>query len=632
MSIYENNLIALSAVDKDLADKLKSITTNENYEVFVTDVEYLSDLNIVDNRDATTIDNSTDSINNKLKEFEKFDNYYSLYFFGIGSGVFYEKLLTNTIHKKIYIFEPELELVYVVLNLIDFSKDILERRLIIKPSADINLFKVKQLIDSQSALYVKKYNLDIYSNYYDKYFDEIKKVNDAILLYFKHYLQDRGDSLEDTLIGFKHSSNRMLEMFKHPSMFRVLESLKNRKHAIMVSTGPSLEKQLPILKKYKDYLTILCVDASFPVLYKEGIKPDIVLAMERVPEVANFFKDVPAEFHKDVIFMLATVCHDEAFDSIKEGGIVCPYLRADEHNMNLGLEKWGYLGGGLSGANYLFNFAALANFENFVFIGQDLAFAKDGSSHAKGHVFGTDGNKIDEEFDGYLPAYGGNGKVATQKYWRLFLNDFVVAIELSKKVTNMQVYNATEGGARISNAVEIPFKTFCEDILDTKVKKTQLDVKYPLKTQVQKTTSKYIAKQKENLKLAKSVRKYAKKSFNLVELFLDRIKEFNNEELIQNVKDKELDELLNKIYIVKGKYSNPAFIHNFSSLFMSYLQHVEFDIAAAKTMRENTSEAIKLKKINYIKVHYEWLFRLWGSLDKIIEILEDSISSKNPYI
>jgi len=629
MSVFENNLIALSEIDSELEQSLRKIESNKLFEVFLPQGEPLENIQIVDHRDNTAINHSLDDIPKKLQEYEQYDNYHTLYFFGIGSGLFFQKLLQNVNHKKIYIFEPEIELIYIVMNLIDFSADILQKRLIIKLSNNINLYKIKKFIDRESSFYLKKYNLDIYSNYYDKYMDEIKRLNDVILLLFKHILQDKGDSLDDTLVGYKHSIDMMLPMFKQPSLSKVLNSVKKRKHAVLVSTGPSLEKQLPLLKKYQDYFTILSVDASFPVLYRAGIKPDIVLAMERVPQVANFFIDIPAEFQKDVVFMLATVCHDDAFKSLKEGAIICPYLRADTHNMALKLNDWGYIGGGLCGANYMFNFAVNAEFENLVFIGQDLAFSKDGSSHANGHVFGTDGNKIDEEFDGYLPAYGGDGEVATQKYWRLFLNDFVFQISYSKDHKNMEVYNATEGGARIGGTIEIPFKQYCEDILDTVIEKDQIDLKYPSEDEIKEVTLKYLELQNEHLKLIKSIKKKAKRNVKIVEKFLDKIKDLTDKEIIDKVKNAEIDSQLKKIYDVRNKYANPIFINAFSTLFMSYLSHLDFDIAAVKTMRENTSEAIKRKKINYIKVNYEWLYRLWGSLDKIIEILESSISPRD---
>lgn len=626
---FQNNLVALAQVDPKLEQSLRQIKTNDIYEVFLLENESLENIKIADKRDFTLVDkNYAQDVYTKLKKYEEFDNYHSLYFFGIGSGVFYKNLLKNPNHKKIYIFEPELELIYIVLNLIDFSAELLTKKIVVKLTQDVDFVSIKQLINENSLLYLKKYYFDIYSDYYDKYSVEAKRINNAILLVFKHALQDKGDSLEDTLIGYKNSTRRMLYMFEQPSLLSLTTAIKGRKNAVMVSTGPSLVKQLPLLKKYRDYFTILSVDASYPVLYNAGIKPDIVLAMERVPEVSKFFEDIPKEFQQDVIFMLATVCHDDAFNSIKKEALLLPYLRADSHNTTMQLNDWGYLGGGLCGANYLFNFAINVEFENFVFIGQDLAFSKDGYSHAKGHVFGVDGEKFDEKFDGYLTAYGGDGQVATQKYWRIFLNDFVVQISASKKYKQMKIYNATEGGARIDGAIEIPFGEYCKNILDTNVKKEAIVLKYPDKDDINKIRIKYISEQKENIKLAKSIKKQAKKTFELVEDFLRKIKDFD-ETMLVKVSEKEIDILLDRIYSVRHKYANPRFLNPFASLLMSYLSHLDFDIAAVKTMRENTPHTIKLKKINYIKVNYEWLFRLWGSLEKIIEIAEDSLS--NPY-
>ena len=627
MNIYESNLKALFSVNEELANKLKKIQTNKIYEVFVTDMQNLSDLRIIDNRDKSIIDNTTEDIEKKLNKFEKFDNYHSLYFFGIGSGIFYYHLLKNITHKKIYIFEPELELLYIILNLIDFTEAIIQKRLIITYTEKITFFEMEQVISKESKFYLKVYNLDIYSIYYDKYMSKIKHINEIILRILKNFIEYKGNSLDDTLDGYIHSANKMLDMFTHPSLDKVLKSVHKKKHAVLVSTGPSLQKQLPLLKKYQDYFTILSVDASFPVLCNAGIKPDIVLAMERVPQVANFFKDIPKHFFKDVVFMLATVCHEDAFNSV-QNGIVCPYLRPDTHNVNLGLDEWGYLGAGMCGANYLLTFSMHAKFENFVFIGQDLAFSKEGKSHTSGHVFGVEGDKYDDMFDGYITAYGGDGEVATQKYWKLFLNDFEIQIEQTRQFLDMQIYNATEGGARIPSAVEIPFKEYCENILDTNVKKNKLHLEYPSNEEIKQVQQKYIKLQQENLKLAKSIKKQAKKSFDLVEQFLKKVQNYDNEKLIKNIRTKDIDELLNKIYIVKDKYNNPKFINTFNSLFVSYLEYIEFDIAAASTKRENTPEAIKLKKINYIKIHYEWLYRLWGSLEKIIEITENSLLLK----
>lgn len=626
MSIYENNLSALSKVDETLANELRSITTNELFEVYLPEGESVDNVNIIDNRDFTPIHIENTEITRKLEEYVEFDNYHSLYFFGIGTGVLFQKLLENPNHKKIYIFEPEIELIYIVLNLIDISQDIELKRIIIKKSTTLDYVAMKYLVDKYSSLYLKKYNLDIYSPYYDKYLDEIKRVNDLVLLHFKHVLQDKGDSIEDTLLGLKHSANNMQAMFEAPSLSQITDTLRGRKNAVMVATGPSLQKQLPLLKKYQDYLTILCIDASFPILAKNGIKPDIVLSMERVTESSKFYVDTPKEFHKDVNFLFASVCHEDTFNAIADGEVVIPFLRADRQNIALDLKEWGYLGGGLSSANYLYNFAMNVNFENIVFIGQDLAYGKDGTSHSKGAVYGDNEIKIDDEkFAGYIKAYGGEGEVATMKYWKIFLNDLVVQISASKQYSTMDTYNATEGGAFIDGTIEIPFEKYCDEILDKSKIKDKINLTYPTKERSQEAIKNYLAKQNNTLKYARSVNKQAEKAFKSVEKFLGKIQHYSLEELENKLKAKDIEEQLSKIYQVRGKYANELFLDTFNSLLDSYLSYIDFELAAIKTMRENTPQAIKHKKINYIKINYEWLYRLFTSLTEILRILDDSI-------
>ena len=626
MSIYENNLSALSKVDEALAEELRKITTNDLFEVYLSQGESVDNVNIIDNRDFTPIHIENTELNQKLEEYEEFDNYHSLYFFGIGTGVFIQKLLENPNHKKIYIFEPEIELIYITLNLIDLSEDIEQMRIIIKESTSLDFVAIKFLIDKFSVLYLKKYNLDIYSTYYDKYLEEIKRVNDLVLLHFKHALQNKGDSIEDTLIGLKHSANKMQTMFESPSLVQITNTLRGRKNAVMVATGPSLQKQLPLLKKYQDYLTILCIDASFPILAKNGIKPDLVLSMERVTESSKFYVDTPKEFHKDVNFLFASVCHEDTFTAIADGEVVIPFLRADRHNIALDLKEWGYLGGGLSAANYMYNLAMNVNFESVVFIGQDLAYGKDGTSHSKGAVYGDDEIKIDDEkFAGYIKAYGGDGEVATMKYWKIFLNDLVVQIAVTKQYYTMKTYNATEGGAYIDGTIEISFREYCEEILDKSKIKEKISLTCPTKEESQEAIKSYLKKQSHILKFAKSVNKQAEKTFKSIEKFLEKIQHYTEEDLATKVKEKDMEELLSKIYKVRGKFANKLFLDTFNSLLDSYLSYIDFDLAAIKTMRENTPQAIKNKKINYIKINYEWLYRLFTSLNEIFKIIDDSI-------
>lgn len=624
MNIYENNLEALAKVDEELYLKLKNIKANETFEVFLAENDTTSNANVVDNRDGTPLHKGKpiEEISKKIKELEEVENYHSLYFFGMGNGFQYESLLQNVRHKRLMIIEPEIELIYIALNLVDFSKEIVSERLKIKLSKTVTRDNISGYISSDSMLYLKSYNLYLYSDFYEKYSEEIARISNIIIEFFQHWLTNKGNSLEDTMDGFIHSTNRMVQMIKSPPISQVIQKIKNRKGGVLVSAGPSLKKQLPLLKKVQDYITILCTDSCFPILSLEGIKPDFVLTNERVYQSAKFYVDTPDEFHKDVIFLLSTVCHEDTFKGIGPGGVTVPFLRKDRHNTIFDLDEWGYLGGGMSCANYLYDLASQVNFENFTFIGQNLSYGKDGSSHCTNHVYGTDFDANKE--NGSLEAYGGDGKVSTIKVWRWYLNSFNLQIDHANKNSNMKTYNSTEGGARIKNAIEIPFQEFCDKFVDSSAPKEKIVLEFPSQENIDKNMKKYMSKQKEVLKLAKSVSKKAKKSFGEIQLFLEKIKDYDSEEITKKVSIKELDKLNKRLSEIKDKYNTPAFLSIFETLLESYMSHLEFDIAQVSLMKEGTSDKYKLKLTNWMKVHYEWLYRLFATMDKIIEIIENS--------
>lgn len=125
-------------------------------------------------------------------------------------------------------------------------------------------------------------------------------------------------------------------------------------------------------------------------------------------------------------------------------------MRPQQEEKMFRLNKYGYLGVGHSCANMAYQLAYVLGHKNIIFIGQDLAFGKDGASHAKGHTIAQPDENL------YTIAYGGEGEVRTTYVWMLFKNQFENDIEQAK-LEDIKSYNCTEGGARINGAIEKPF-------------------------------------------------------------------------------------------------------------------------------------------------------------------------------
>lgn len=145
------------------------------------------------------------------------------------------------------------------------------------------------------------------------------EINQHFTRALEHGAISVGNDAKDALIGIKQHAANLPEVIKSPSLVDFVNALKNRDTAIIVSTGPSLNKQLPLLKEIAPYATLFCIDASFPILAKAGIKPDIVLSLERVDLTAKFYEEAPLDFQEGVILLWLPLCINDWFKRLKRG-------------------------------------------------------------------------------------------------------------------------------------------------------------------------------------------------------------------------------------------------------------------------------------------------------------------------
>lgn len=317
--IFEKNLQALFPINPRLATKLFQIQTNTRFEVFQG--KDLADINILDIELHSFL--YAHPIGDTLLKTEMLREGSRLpyrYFYGIGTGVVIQMLLIDEWLESVTVIEPNVELLYIATHLFDFSEVIKSRKLILEHTEDFDFVKASYLISNSNAqLFAKLFKLEFVSNYYEHfYLPNILEVNKILIKAFETTIIGYGNSAEDTLMGIEHHIKNLPAMVEGPQ----LESLLSQhypKTAIVVSTGPSLTKQIPLLKKIQDYVTIISVDASFPILERHGIKPDFVTVLERIPETANFFKNNAPEFQEGVHFVCVSIAHHEVLDAIRSG-------------------------------------------------------------------------------------------------------------------------------------------------------------------------------------------------------------------------------------------------------------------------------------------------------------------------
>jgi hypothetical protein len=612
MSFFETNMQVLHQKNSFLWQKLSNIQDAENFEIFMDEGDVTS-LNFVNTKHFIPMyeNKASLSVAEAKKKLDFFEEYPFLYFFGIGNGVLLKDLLRSIKHKRIVVIEPEIEILYIVLHMFDFSQEITSERIILLGTQEVDFTKTYTLVQNYRVhRYAKVYKLHINSAYYEKlYENEIAYTNKKLVDGFSHAISIAGNDPTDALIGLKHYVINIPNIIKTPPLRELLTKIHQCETAILVSTGPSLSKQLPLLKKIAPYVTVVAVDASFPVLYKAGIKPDAVVSMERVKESANFFTELPKEAFDDVVIALSALQHDDVIKSIK-GGTVQMSLRPLAYMMHIGPEPWGYLGIGMSAANMGYELIFHAKFKNCILLGQDLAYAEDGRSHAAGHVFGEENVKT-KESDFSVVAWGGRGEIKTNRIWNLFRKSFEK--DISETQAHMTTINATEGGAHIDGTVEISFEdAITKYIQDTEKKKSLLLLNATKEAQL-----KFSCESNEKLE---NVFVFIKKLSSKVESLLVDLAKYSQSK-DESFTPREAHKISKRIAEIKLYFKNPIYEEVVWHVAQSILLSKDLELATLEVYRvKNEAQEQKHRRF-LLQTNKEWFISFAGILDSMLKTI-----------
>ncbi|WP_141044719.1 6-hydroxymethylpterin diphosphokinase MptE-like protein, partial [Campylobacter coli] len=253
---YKKNFNALTdclAIKKDLA----KLSKNKKFKILQGQDPL--DINLVNTFTHKKIYNKPlEELNTLLATYnEKYALYPVLYFYGLGNGILYKALCQNSRLQHIIIFENDIELIFTSLHLIDLSQEIKKGKIHILSSKKnkeqfLSIFNIQPFLN-----FVRVYFLELHSDYYENEHDEIIKLNQDIHHAIKEAVCVHGNDPKDALQGIEQFVFNLPKMLTHPSAKELIKTRKGLdKNAIIVSTGPSLTKQLPLLKEYASKATI----------------------------------------------------------------------------------------------------------------------------------------------------------------------------------------------------------------------------------------------------------------------------------------------------------------------------------------------------------------------------------------
>ncbi|HEF1673045.1 TPA: motility associated factor glycosyltransferase family protein [Campylobacter jejuni] len=470
MNLLEKNIQALlSGVNEPLGNKLLNFIQNKTCSRFNMD----ENLNIYDKtHNVFMYENLEEELNFFYQGIlEKTPRYPFICIYGIGNALLIKNLAKH--YKHLFVFESEIELFILALSTIDLSEELKVYKVVLFDCVAKDLeIQIAMIFDQQSILeYLSLYEMFISSHYYLKYYEtSILFVNELCIKSASVAIRNADITCFLPLLTYGQFLQNIPSMLESIPFQRILSERKNKfDNTIVVSAGPSLAKQLPLLKAYQDKAVIFCADGALSILEKEGIIPDYVTNLDCRDLAVKFFQN--KENLKQSIIALECATHPNVVHSLKAENCMI-VLRNKALYQRFNLNDFGYIDTGTHVSHFSYTLALALGFKNIIMIGQDLAFDKEGNSHSKGFSYG-------EQFSGEktvptlkTQAYAGKGEVLTHVAW----NDYRIKLEYLFACNDQKAkfYNATEGGARINFTEELSFKECCEKLLTKEKPKFEL--------------------------------------------------------------------------------------------------------------------------------------------------------------
>jgi hypothetical protein len=367
--------------------------------------------------------------------------------FGLGSGEQILELLNHTSNtNKLLIVESDINII-AIFNSLEYSKKILDDERVTLMPMDVD--KLNNIL----ALTIEEFNSNnvkvlTYVNYDKIYVDEYIQFYKSL----KNFLESNVINIGTNYVFSQQFFKCFVKNLKHIVKSRIINEFKNtfeRVPAIVVSAGPSLEKNINLLKEVKDKFIIISGGRTVKPLEKAGVIPDFVAVID-AGEASYKVIENSLECMAPLVF--CEVTNHDVVDQYKGKKI---FFQEGYHLANVTPELLGkkvdaiFQGGSV--AHTCTSFAQYIGCNPIIFIGQDFAYTNnkkhaDIASIIPNNEHSEDGILVKDIFGELIPT----SRIFNN--YRRYMERFI------KKASENTFINSTEGGANIEGTIVMDLK------------------------------------------------------------------------------------------------------------------------------------------------------------------------------
>jgi len=399
-------------------------------------------------------------IQGALKQFEgkKISHVIS---FGLNFGFLTEEVLNqNTELQRIVIVEPSGAFFLQQLEVIDLSEQIANEK--------VSFIIGKNFVDSVNLLAphfqiasadMQEWGFALLPNALQLY-GEFSK--DFIAQFGNLMYYQKLNANTATVFGTKFLKNYLNNVTHLPQSHYVsqIEGKFSGERCVIISAGPSLEKQLPLLKAIQNKIVLISVGAALPTLHAHDIHPHFVILIDPIELNINDFSS--GKFTHEILIS-SLVGNSSVVANFQGKKFFTQFSQAFDEAPSNPFGKMCHMDSAGSVANCAYAFAKIIGMKSIAFVGQDLAYTG-GVSHALGHQQREDKTLEDMEKDSGMKKVAGyhGDTVYTTIAMDVFKAWFETRFAADKDIT---VLNCTEGGAMIKGSIQQPLQTLADEVL-----------------------------------------------------------------------------------------------------------------------------------------------------------------------
>jgi len=403
--------------------------------------------------------------------------------FGLGLGYGLHNILKNNLESIIIVFEPVHEILLQYRQKY-INNDLLKNRDVLFLN-EISSDKIYSYIEdvgffSDGRIYYYS-NLGYKSLYPEKEVEFYTSVKESFNIITQNILTE-SNFIPIWTKNFIFNSS-MFE--KHP-IINPIKHDQNDNIAIIVCAGPNLVYDLPIIKKYREKVTIFAVDTAIKPLVSYNINPDFVISLD-----GQFysFEDFIKNPDEEIIFIFDVLSYPQAarlnkniYFTITENIFKNSIIEYFSKKNNL--EEFGiYTGGTVS--DYTLSFALNLGFKNIYFSGLDLSFP-DLLTHSKASPYYEKFMRLQNYFEtpetNIIKAISkrkikdSKSKIKDKKLLSDFvLENYALYIDNFVKINKLDnIYNSVYHGLQIDGLKNVDLEILLKDSISKRVLNKQL--------------------------------------------------------------------------------------------------------------------------------------------------------------